>query len=352
MTFQSEINLPFYFANEPFCDTNVLNHQTTNIMKKSILFLSLIASSTGIFGQVSGNINYLQQTHLNESNIDVRINTNDIVINIKGLTNVKAESYVAIFSVTQTGENLEEIQRLMDERINQIKKPFELKKEIEFYTDMISFVPCYEFEETKKAFNKKTYNEVPKGFEMKINVHVKYKNPNSLTEIVAACSGSEVYDLIRVDYFASNMEQVRKDLATKAQLILKEKIKMRQDLLGMDFTTMKKQLADGYRVTYPIESYKSYQAYSNSSLNLKKSAAVTQTEKSTTQFYQPIFDKEFDFVINPEIVEPVIQVMYEITFRIITEETPKPAPVVEIKTTKEYFIVTHDGDVKALNVGK
>jgi hypothetical protein len=44
--------------------------------------------------------------------------------------------------------------------------------------------------------------------------------------------------------------------------------------------------------------------------------------------------------------------MYEITFRIITEETPKPAPVVEIKTTKEYFIVTHDGDVKALNVGK
>jgi hypothetical protein len=321
-------------------------------MRKFILTYSFVSSLTVLFAQVSGNINYLQQTYLNENNIDVRINSNDIILTVKGLTNVKAESYVAIFSVTQTGENLEEIQRLMDERINQIKKPFELKKEIEFYTDMISFVPCYEFEETKKAFNKKTYNEVPKGFEMKINVHVKYKNPNSLTEIVAACSSSEVYDLIRVDYFASNMEQVRKDLATKAQLLLKEKLKVRQDLLGLDLTQLKKQMADGYRVTYPIESYKSYQAYANSSLNLKKSATVTQTEKSTTQFYQPIFDKEFDFVINPEIVEPVIQVMYEITYRLYQDETPKITPIVETKTVKEYFIVTHEGDVKALSVGK
>ena len=82
--------------------TDVSKHQTTNFMKKSILFLSLIASSTGIFGQVSGNINYLQQTRLSESNIDVRINTNDIVFNIKGMTNVKRESYVAIFRVSQT----------------------------------------------------------------------------------------------------------------------------------------------------------------------------------------------------------------------------------------------------------
>ena len=74
----------------------------------------------------------MQQTRLSESNIDVRINTNDIIINIKGMTNVKTESYVAIFSVSQTGENLEEIQRLMDERIDLLKKPFELKEEIEF----------------------------------------------------------------------------------------------------------------------------------------------------------------------------------------------------------------------------
>ena len=322
------------------------------MMKKTILILSVITSSIGLFGQVSGNINYQQQTKLNDNNIHIGINTNDIIINVKGMTNVKAESYVAIFSITQTGENLEGMNALIEERISQIKKPFELKKEIEFYTDMISFVPCYEFEETKKAFNKKTYNEVPKGFELKINLHVKYKNANSLNEIIANCASAEVYDLVRVDYFAGNMEQVRKDLATKAQLILKEKIKMRQDILGVDFATMKKQFADGYRVVYPLESYKSYQAYSNSSLNLKKSAAVTQTEKSTTQFYQPIFDKEFDFVINPEIVEPVIQVLYEITYRIPYEEPIKPTQTVESKSSKEYYIITHEGDVKALNVGK
>jgi hypothetical protein len=338
---------------EPFRNCNVLQIQKIHFMRKLIPLLSLIVSANTAFGQASGNINYLQQTTFRENNIDVRVNSNDIIINVKGMTNVKTESYVAIFSVTQTGENLEEIHRLIEERINQIKKPFELKKEIEFYTDMISFVPCYEFEETKKAFNKKTYNEVPKGFEMKVTLHVKYKKPNSLSEIVAACSSSEVYELIRVDYFASNIEQVKKELTLKAQTLLKEKIKMRQDLLGKDFTPYKKQLAEGYKIVYPLEMYKSYQAYSSSSLNLKKSAAVTQTEKSTTLFYQPVFDKEFDFVTNPEIFEPAIQVMYEITFVIYEEKEkvdaqPNTKPA-ETKPTKEYFIITHEGNLKPLD---
>jgi len=45
---------------------------------------------------VSGNIN------LNPSH-------NSITINVKGLTNVKADSYVAIFSTTQVGKTAKEV---------------------------------------------------------------------------------------------------------------------------------------------------------------------------------------------------------------------------------------------------
>lgn len=316
-----------------------------------ILTLAVSLAGKTLFAQASGNINYLEQVRMQDNNIDISLSgNNDIVVTVKGMANIKADSYVAIFNITQVGANIEEMNSLLDNRIELIKKRFEGNANITFYTDMVSFVPAYEYETEKKLFSKKTYNEIPKGFELKMNLHVKYKDPNVLGKIVSACSASEVYDLIRVDYFSSQMEQIKKDLATKSKVLLKEKLKSQQELLGRDFTPLEKQMAEGYRVVYPLEMYRSYQAYSNSSLNLKKfSAASTQTEKSTTLYYQPIFDKEFDFVINSEIFEPVIQVMYELTFMVEIPDAKKEKEVVE-KTVKEYLMVTPAGEIKALNL--
>src|SRR5690606_11661515 len=108
------------------------------------------------------------------------------------------------------------------------------------------------------------------------------------------------------------------------------------------------QLADGYSVKYPTEMYQSYQVYTSSSLNLSKKANVNHSEKSTTLYYQPIIDKEFDFVINPKIVEPVIQVMYEIKFKLIRPVNPAPQTVPKSEIKKEYLLVTPNGDIKNL----
>jgi hypothetical protein len=314
-------------------------------MKKILYALgALVLNGQLVQGQVSGNINYLQQTRLPESNIEVSTHPN-VLITVKGLANVRADSYVAIFSLTQAGENIEELNLLAENRIAAVRKQFEGKPDMEFYTDMISFVPVYEYEVEKKLFSKKTYNEIPKGFELKLNLHIKYKDPNVLSKIVTACASSEVYDLVRVDYFSIQLEQLKKDLAAKAKILLKEKLKYHQELLGVDFTTRQKQMADAYRVVYPLEMYKSYQAYSSSSLNLKKSATTTQIDKSTTQYYQPVLNKEFDFVINPEIVEPVIQVLYDVTFVVVMPED-KPAA----EKTKEYLLVTPTGEIKTLSL--
>jgi len=298
-----------------------------------------------VFGQVSGNINYQNQVRFPNQNINVNTpSTDDIYISVKGLANIKANSYVAIFSVTQVGKTTEEVNELLDKRINPVLTAIKQKKGVETYVDMISFVPVYEFKVEKKLFSKKTYNEIPKGFELKKNIHIKYSDPNQLNDFIGLLSNQEIYDLVRVDYFSDSIESVKKELMIKAKNILQEKIKSFETLLGESFASLEKRINDGFKIMLPVEMYESYEAFNSSSLNLKKSANVNTLDKSTTFYYQPIIDKEFDFVINPVILEPVIQIMYEI--KIYREKKPTQ------KNNKEYFIITPNGVMKSLNINK
>lgn len=314
-------------------------------MKKIIIStLSLVICHT-VFGQVSGNVNYQNQVRFSDKNIDINIPSDLLVVDVKSLANVKADTYVAIFSITQVGKTAEEVNELIDKRISASLTEIKAKKSTETYVDMISFVPVYEFEVEKKIFSKKNYNEIPKGFELKKNIHIKYSDPNQLNDFISSLSKEEIYDLVRVDYFSSNLESIKKELMNKSTLLIQEKIKNYETILGQTFTTVEKRIADGYKVVFPVEMYKSYEAFNSSSLNLKKSANINQIDKSTTLYYQPVIDKEFDFVINPTILEPVIQVMYEIKFTINREKKETPS-------TKEYMLITPSGEVKNLNLNK
>ena len=114
-------------------------------------------------------------------------------------------------------------------------------------------------------------------------------------------------------------------------------------VLGGGLATAEKNISDGYKVVLPAEMYSSYEAYNGSSLDLGNSANVTNAQKSSTVYYQPVADKDFDFVINPVIVEPVIQVMYELKLVIYRDSKAE-------KTTQNYLLITPGGEVKTLNL--
>ncbi|HEY1196739.1 hypothetical protein [Flavobacterium sp.] len=215
------------------------------------------------------------------------------------------------------------------------------KNGVETFVDMISFVPVYEYETEKKVFSRKTYNEVPTGFEVKKNIHIKYSDPNQLNEFISILSNNEIYDLVKVDYFSNTMETVKKEMMNKAKILIQEKIKNYEVLLGETFTNTEKRIVDDYMVNLPLEMYKSYEAYNSSSLNLKK-ANINQVSKSTTLYYQPVSNKEFDFIINPVVLEPVIQIQYEVKIAINREKK-------QVKTDKEFILVTPNGDLKTIN---
>jgi hypothetical protein len=311
------------------------------------LLLPFLASS-----QVSGNLNYQNQNAYQhqmvqypEKNIDITYPSNaNLYITVKGLANIKADSYVAIFSITQVGKTIEEVNTLLETRISQALEAFKTKPGVETFVDMISFVPVYEYQSDKKIFSKKTYNEVPAGFELKKNIHIKYADQNLLNDIITTFSKYEIYDLVKVDYYSTKMEATKKELMTRAKSILSEKLKYSQSIVSAKADTAEKQMMDGFKVVLPSEMYRSYQAYYCSSLNLYKQGNVNQADKTMTMYYQPVSDKEFDFVINPVILEPVIQVMYELNVVVNREKNNKPE--------KEFIFITPNGEMKNLNLKK
>lgn len=347
-------------------------------MKTKLVLLAIIGlMNIQLFAQVKGNMNYTAanytsgnvnfqtnqqfkvQLDANQINIPF-VNTPHLNFSIKGMSNVKADSYVAIFNITQAGKTAEEVNKLIDERINLVTSKIKEKANASYYIDMLSFVPMYEYDVVKKLFSKTTYNEIPVGFEIKKNLHVKYTDPNYLNDLIAFCATSEIYDLVRVDLFSDSLEQKKQELIEKAKKILNQKMKNKEYILEVDFKSYSRQMVDGFKVYYPIEMYSAYQAHMLNSIKVSSASKVNTAGKATTFYYKPIIDKEFDFVINPIIFEPVIQIIYEIKLRLIKKpkETPKPIAKKEvqikkeIQVQKEVVIVTQNGQIKTIRLGR
>ena len=306
-------------------------------MKNFFLSVALMSTMLG-FGQASGNLNYQNRgrNSLNNNNFSVDFPTNyEMVVSAKGLANIKADAFVAIFSVVQTGKTAEEATSLMSQRLSPVLSALKAKN-MEAFVDMISFVPMYEYEIEKKVFSKRTYNEVPTGFELKQNLHIKLHEATRLNELITLLANSEIYDLVRMDYYSTELETIKKELKDKVKAAFAEKQKLYETTLGESFATAEKKITDGFS-----ELYNTYEAYSSAPIPSKRAGNVMQASKSVTQYYQPIANRDFDVVLNPIIVEPMIQVVYEMKMSVNHPDKNK---------AKEALLLTPDGELKKINL--
>jgi uncharacterized protein YggE len=270
----------------------------------------------------------------------VILNDSVIEIGIKGLMNVKADSYVAIFGVSQVSENIDSCNRLINERISSLTNRLQALgiNKSDIYVDFVSQVPVFEYEVEKKLFSKK-YNEIPKGFELKKNIHIAYKKGDALDDILLAAAKNEIYDVIKVDYIINNVEAVYDTLRSASIRSMNHKT---EDLkkLGVKFNSKFTVVGEDSRCYYPIERYKSYTAFSNVSLSsIKKSANtsnVYQAPKTLSIYYDKLSYGNFEIVINPKVVEPCAQFTYSLKMRYTfkTETLPREKPGSPVLNTK------------------
>ncbi|MBK9515021.1 MAG: SIMPL domain-containing protein [Flavobacteriales bacterium] len=144
-----------------------------------------------------------------EQPVKASIQGNMLVLEVNAMMNMKADSYLAIFHITQLGQSAEEADSLMNARIDGFTQRVKEHgvKEKDVFPDMLSFVPVYEIETTRKLFSK-TYQEVPAGFEIQKNIHVRFTDARILDRLVTAAAKEEIYDLVKVDFFVETKAHV------------------------------------------------------------------------------------------------------------------------------------------------
>ena len=241
-------------------------------------------------------------------------------LSVNALMNVKASSYVVLVGVSQAAATIDSCQQMINDRISsfisQLMKSG-IKKE-DIFVDFVSQVPVFEIAVEKKMFSKK-YNEIPSGFELKKNIHIAYKKNETLDDIVTLAAKSEIYDIIKVDYVVANMQAVYDSLRDASVKLLNQKTEDYKKL-GVKFNPKFQVMGEDVQSVYPIERYRSYTAYNNSSLQaLKKSgvssASISYQPKQATLYYDKLPYNNYDIVINPNVIEPVAQFTYNLKVR-------------------------------------
>jgi len=232
-------------------------------------------------------------------------------LNVSVMMNQRPDAWVMILGLTQVGENMEDSHQKINNRIAALKN--ELGSDFDaadFYVDFISQAPIFGMEVEKKLFSK-NYVEVPVGFEVKKNVHIRFKSIDKADEIIMKAAENEIYDIIKVQPIIEDKSVVYDNLRKECIALLNTK-KENIEALGMTLSPLFNALDERIYCHYPIHQYKSYLSYlDHTRQRLRGDERLVSTASSVNLFYDKRSDANFDKVINPLMHGPVLQFTME-----------------------------------------
>jgi uncharacterized protein YggE len=282
--------------------------------------LALLLAAHSLSAQVMGNAAYNQQVQAREPGSTYFINDSTMMLQVDAMMNVKADSYVAILGLSQIGTTLDSVNLMLNDRINGFVKELERLgiDASNIYVDMVSQVPTYDYEVKSRLFSR-TYTEVPTGFDLKKNIHIGFTRAGQLDEILLQAAQHEIYDLVKVDYVVENTEKIYDSLRDAAVRIARKKMEA-MEKLGVKFAGMYQTVSENTSSVFPIERYTNYAAYSTTTLREVKrsvlgSTTVQEARKPVTAYYNRAPYNGYDVVLNPNVVEPMVQYSYSLALR-------------------------------------
>ncbi|QQR85853.1 MAG: SIMPL domain-containing protein [Flavobacteriales bacterium] len=319
------------------------------------LLLSLgIALGTTALPQAMGNLMYESNSRIffqqAEQAVKATIQGNVLTLEVNAMMNMKADSYLAIFHVTQLGQTAEEADSLMNLRVGSMVKAVKKHgvKDADVFTDMLSFVPVYELEVTRKLFSK-TYQEVPAGFEIQKNIHIRFTDARTLDKLVTAAAKEEIYDLVKVDFFVEDQSACYDTLRMFATKLLQQKL-ANFEKLGLKVEESHRTGAEQNGAYFPLDRYTNYQSRVQTSLNSRrKGQLVNDIRKSQTLFYNKVPYGNFDIVLHAEITEPPVQYTYNLVVQCQLPEAFADKKK-EVKEIIKHIWITDKGEAKTLQL--
>ncbi|MGB8194118.1 MAG: SIMPL domain-containing protein [Chitinophagaceae bacterium] len=281
-------------------------------MNKLILTTAIIFTTiTATFAQVSGN--QVFDRNNNSRNVQkggvtkLYLSDSAFIVQAKVLKNVKADYYIAAFGLSQeaatvTGGNTQ-INARIKSFIDNIKKSGINEQDI--YTDMIAQYRVYDL----KRNVRNAIAEYLKGYELSKNVIVKYNKPAQIEQLLTLASRDSIFDLIKVDYMVDDVSRVYDELFQAATEVIKKKKDLYVKLTSANILPEAQIYGEEFISYYPDGMYRNYKAFSSnfyesySGENERKEAM----KKFETFYYDKIDYSGFDKIINPSVLEPVVE---------------------------------------------
>jgi uncharacterized protein YggE len=287
------------------------------MITRSLTALILVFCAALCAAQTSGNINYSQSGGISRARQNERnkrapspgeVRPPDATfLEASVLMNVLADEYVAVFAVAQECVTVAECSQKIDGVIQEFSGAVQQlgvgRNDIN--VDFVAQNRIYGY-----RISGTVAKEELAGFEVKKNVSVHYKDKLLLDKLIIAASHSKIFDLIKVDYVVKDQSAVQNRLMEEAARIVKQKAARYEQLLGIKFESPVRIYSEKPGIYFPTEMYDSYTAQESESLinpEDRGKYAIQGARKSRTFFFNALNADGFDAVINPIVLEPVVQ---------------------------------------------
>jgi uncharacterized protein YggE len=293
----------------------------------------IILSSAPCLAQASGNVGYSQsgqgrvRAEANErakrsvAKDDQPPDAASVFVDASVLMNVKADEFVAVFGLLQECATVAECNQKMDATVAGFKSGLKGLglADSDVYVDFASQNKIYGYELAANVARERLV-----GFELKKNVAVHYRDRDLLDRLTVLASQSKIYDLVKVDYVVTDAAAVQARLWEEAGKVIERKAARYARTLGIKFRGPAQLYAERPSVYYPTEMYDSYTAFEGEDMeqdsdDLKRRYMVKRARKSRTFFFNPLDGDGFDAVVNPVVIEPVVQFTLYLKVRYETE---------------------------------
>lgn len=273
--------------------------------------------------QISGRVGALNNEKAKRLGEGVP-SANEILVEANVLANVVADEYVAVFAVNTEGSTVDECQTKAAGTIQNLLVEF--KKlgvaEKDTFVDFINQNKTYGYDIANNVAKEK---EV--GFELRKNISVHFTSRALIERCLTVAAKAGVYDLVKVDYIVRDLAKVQDKLVAAAAQVLKRKVLNYKELLGIEASGPRQILAEKYATYVPTELYDSYRAYESEEVaNFYGRAQTVQTiRKARTFYFNGLDARGFDSVINPTVLEPVVQFSLYLKVRVKVSDGSVPA---------------------------
>ncbi len=296
-------------------------------MKIFFLFILTIFHTYCVVGQEMGNIGYRTNNNSNTPRINTQnhlaVGDSAVVFTANVLLNTTADEYLMTIALADEGTTLKEANTKLQQRLEKFTEALKILniKQQDYYVDFIAQHKIYDYD----VVNNTLLQEKLKGFEVKKNIMIRFSDRSLIEKIQFLAADFQIYDIVKVDYLKYSAEQLRQEMWEEALKIIEKKKKN-----YIDFTTH--QLTKNYVVSEnfllkaPAEMYDSYKAYEAGSAtnyeydDYRNRLKKVNLRKMTTFFLSPITANGFDKVLNPKMIEPCLQYVYQLEVRYVIKK--------------------------------